>query len=117
MLAKKRVDFVVYGKEKTVLIEFKTNLQFNDLAAAMIEMGAVRKYEAPPEVKQVITSSMHLFPYRANIAGLKELNEMFGSPLDNIWVFCQGPELKFNVQEIEEFRNVLAGRKNPQNLT
>ena len=72
MLMEKKIDYVVYCKEKTVLIEFKTNLQFNDLAAAMIEMAAVKKYE-PLLDKPIITSSMHLYPSNVSIKGLKRI--------------------------------------------
>lgn len=107
MLMKKKIDYVIHCKEKTILIEFKTNFQFNDLAAAMIEMAAVKKYE-PSSDKRIITSSMHLYPSNVSIEGLKGLNEMFGSPLEKIWIFCKGPELKFDVSEIIKFRNELA---------
>ena len=107
MLKKKRIDYVIYCKEKTVLIEFKTNLQFNDLSAAMIEMGVIKKYNTKSKIKSIVTSSLHLFPNNVNITGLKELNKKFGSPLDNIWVFCKGPELIFDIPEIIKFRNEL----------
>ena len=105
MLRKKRVDFVVFGERKNFTFEFKTNLQFNDLAAAMVEMAMVRKYKP---IKPIVTASIHLFPYRTNVQGLREMNAMFHPlPLNRIWVFCKGPKLEFDVEEIKEFREVL----------
>ncbi len=107
MLMKKRIDFLIACDKKTVLIEFKTNLQFNDLSAAMVEMELVKKFNKLSFIRPIETSSIHLFPYSSNCEGLKGMNILLGSPIDKIWVFCKGPELIFDVNEIIKFRNEL----------
>ena len=103
LLIRKRIDFSIDGKEKTLLIEFKTNVQFNDLAAAMVEMSAIKSFAARKPDKEVRTASLHLFPYRTNVDGLRLLNVALGNPLDHIWVLCT-PELKYDIDAIKSFR-------------
>lgn len=103
LLSRKRVDFAIEGKNTALLIEFKTNVQFNDVSAAMVEMMAVKKFYSAKTAKAVSTASLHLFPYRTNVAGLRLLNSTLGNPLDNIWIFCT-PELEFDTDAIRAFR-------------
>lgn len=105
LLKSKRVDFVLEGEGKCLLVEFKTNINFNNLSAAMTEMAVVKKFANARFANSTFTSSLHLFPYRANVKGLRELNICLGSPLDFIWVLCEGPQLKFDIQAIKEFRS------------
>lgn len=107
MLKRKRIDFLIETQKSLLLIEFKTNLQFNDVAAAMIEMGIVKKYKKRINKKNIITGSLHLFPFKSNIVGIKEMNSLFETPLDNIWIFCKGPELSFDTKAIMNFRNMI----------
>lgn len=102
LLSRKRIDFAIEGKEKTLLVEFKTNVQFNDIAAAMVEMLAVKKF-ATKNHCQVITASLHLFPYRTNVEGIRSLNDALEKPLEHIWVMCT-PELKYDIAAIKSFR-------------
>ncbi len=103
LLRKKRVDFSIIGKKLVLLVEFKTNIQFNDIAAAMIEMAAVKKFVSKNFEKKLLTSSLHLYPYRSNLEGLRQLNIELGSPLDFIWVFCT-PAQQFDIETIRQFR-------------
>ena len=112
----KTVDFVLRKEEATTLaeadtflVEFKTNLTFNDLAAAMLEMAAVKKFASSNgNARRIRTASLHLLCSK-DAASLKEVNEVMEQPLDCIWVFCkkgQGQnQQQFNVTEIEQFRN------------
>lgn len=100
----KRVDFLFEKDASRLFIEFKTNFNFNDLAAAMVEMAMVKKFITPTDGLKHVTASLHLFPYRANIAGLHALNTSMGSPLDHIWILCKGPVLTFDIPAIHEFR-------------
>lgn len=103
LLGKKRVDFSIIGEKLVLLVEFKTNIQFNDIAAAMIEMAAVKKFVSKNFGKKLLTSSLHLYPYRSNVEGLRQLNIELGSPLDFIWVFCT-PAQQFDIEAIRQFR-------------
>jgi hypothetical protein len=108
LLGKKRIDFSITNNKTgaVLLIEFKTNVQFNDVSAAMVEMASVKKFAKAPRKLQ--TASLHLFPYRTNVDGLRALNKELGSPLDHIWVFCT-PQLNFDVKAIENFRSSIGG--------
>ncbi len=104
LISAKRIDFVIEGTStsKQLFIEFKTNINFNDLSAAMIEMAIVKRLA---KGKAIATGSLHLFPPASNLDGLKALNrEFFCSPLDFIWVLCERPSQKFNISAIKEFR-------------
>jgi hypothetical protein len=107
LLNAKRVDFVVERQHKRLLIEFKTSINFNDLAAAMTEMLVVKKFAKAHTSGTIFTSSLHLFQYKTNVEGLRELNRSLSSPLDFIWVLCKAPPLKFDVNAITEFRNAV----------
>lgn len=104
LLSKKRVDFRLEGKDQDILIEFKTNIQFNDLAAAMVEMQTVKMFKPP--TKKIVTASLHLFPSSTNVEGLMQLNEKLGKPLDHIWVLCNQDQ-EFDVKEIKKLRSIL----------
>lgn len=112
LLAKKRLDFEFVGKCGIVLVEFKTNFQFNDYAAAMIEMGSIKKYSLKNENnycitnngKIITTASLHLFPYLTNVNGLIALNRDMDSPIDKTWILCDKNQ-KFNLEEVKKFRN------------
>ena len=107
LLNKKTVDFVLKRErcQKRLLIEFKTNIQFNDLSAAMMEMVAVRKFANSEMKTNLFTGSLHLFPYLTNVEGLRALNQSLEPrPLDFIWVFCDRQQ-KFNVEAIKCFRD------------
>lgn len=103
LLSGKKADFAIRNnsKDAAILIEFKTNVQFNDVAAAMVEMMAVKKFRSFAKLK---TASLHLFPYKTNVAGLRSLNDAFGNPLDHFWVFCT-PDQKFDINAIQAFRD------------
>lgn len=102
LLSSKRVDFVIKGKNSSLLIEFKSNVQFNDISAAMVEMQVVKKFQSK-KLNKISTASLHLFPYKTNVEGLRSLNSALGNPLDNIWVLCT-PELEFDLKAIRAFR-------------
>jgi len=106
LLKNKRVDFFIAGKNVDLFIEFKTNLQFNDLAAAMVEMAALKRFFSPEKTKTVQTASLHLFPSQPDIEGLRALNAVIGNPpLDHIWVLCKAqPEFRFDIDAIKSFR-------------
>lgn len=106
LLNKKTVDFVLKRErcQRRLLIEFKTNIQFNDLSAAMMEMVAVKKFGTPEMKTNLFTGSLHLFPYLTNVDGLRALNESFDPrPLDFIWVLCDRHQ-KFDIEAIKCFR-------------
>ena len=110
LLNKKRLDFHVRGKKGELLIEFKTNMSFNDLAAAMVEMSLVKKYA--PNIR---TASLHLYPSSANVEGLRELNKTTGAPLDFIWVLFPSKKLMIDddaIKAIKAFRNDVANAIN-----
>lgn len=107
LLSKKKVDFALGKDSKSLLIEFKTNVQFNDVAAAMIEMMVVKRFSDKKAQKTTTTASLHLFPYRTNVEGLRLLNDSLGRPLDYIWILCT-PDLKFDSNAIKSFRNDLS---------
>ncbi len=101
----KKVDFLVQKQEARLFIEFKTNINFNDLSAAMVEIAVVKKFIATPSMDKIFTGSLHLFPYTADVEGLRELNQVMGQSLDFIWVLCcQWPSPKFDIQAICRFR-------------
>lgn len=106
LLTKKKIDFAIKGNSKTLLIEFKTNVQFNDVAAAMVEMMAVKKFANELTKKSVSMGSLHLFPYRTNVDGLRLLNTSLERPLDHIWILCT-PDLQYDIDAISSFRNDL----------
>jgi len=85
-ILQKRVDFVLRKKERLFFIEFKTNLNFNDLAAAAVEMAIVKHCLGK---KSIRTNSLHFWPWLADVDGLKAVNELVQSPIDDIWVFCK----------------------------
>lgn len=104
LLKSKRIDFLLEKDAKRIFIEFKTNLNFNDLAAAMVEMAVVKKFLPKQKHDHYFTGSLHLFPSQPNVAGLRELNESLGKPLGFISVLCTR-EQKFDIGAIKKFRD------------
>jgi hypothetical protein len=105
LLSSKRIDFVLQSGSKYLFVEFKSNIQFNDVSAAMVEMAAVKKFSFVPETSKVFTGSLHLFPNATNVTALWELNTSLCSPLDFIWVLCKrGPLPKFDIPAINQFK-------------
>ena len=109
LIKRKRIDFVIerpgYGVQ---FVEFKSNLTFNDLAAAMVEMQIIKKFVLNSKNRRIHTASLHLFPGRTNVAALREFNKVMGLPIDDIWVFCTGPKVAFDIKEIKGFRSSIA---------
>src|SRR5262249_55581886 len=98
LLSSKRIDFVLQNGSKFVFIEFKSNIQFNDISAGRVEMAAVKTFSVVAEHSNICTGSLHLFPGTTNVAALEELNTSLGSPLDFIWVLCKrGPLPVFDI--------------------
>jgi len=104
LLKRKRVDFSVKRGETLVLIEYKTNLSFNDISAAIAEMFLVKKYA---KNKKIFTAALFLYPASGDISLFVKLNEIMGSALDAIWVLGQGTKAsyKYNLQAFETMRD------------
>ena len=108
----KAVDFVLKGAGgQLYFIEFKTNLTFNDLAAAMVEMALVKMHltgkthSERRNGNKVRTASIHLFPKNTSVEELMDINSVFGSPLDKIWVLCgSGDKPQFCIKELKALR-------------
>lgn len=103
----KRVDFVVTGNGKKLLIEFKTCIDFNALAAAMLEIKLVKMFCRPDLKENIRTGVLHLYPNTQNIPGLQTMNKKFDSPLDNIWILGKSNNGSpvFDIEAIKGFRN------------
>lgn len=111
-LKSKRIDFLLEKGAKRVLIEYKTNSQFSDVSAAMVEMHMFMKFLPRQKngKKDTWTASLHLFPSTPSVAVLRRLNEELGKPLDEIWVLCkEGEKLPvFDIAAIKKFRKDIA---------
>lgn len=92
LLKRKRVDFSVRRGEALLLIEFKTNLSFNDISAAIAEMHLVKKYATS---NRLHTAVLFLYPASGNIDMFIELNKIMGSALDAIWVLGRGTKASY----------------------
>ncbi len=103
LLSRKRVDFLIEGNGNLLFIEFKTNVQFNDHAAAMVEMALLKKYIRPEYKNKIKTASLHLFPFTTNVKGLMALNKELGMPLDDSWILCT-KNLEFDRQALIDMR-------------
>lgn len=109
LLSTKRVDFVAKNSSssnnKELVIEFKSNIQFNDFSAAIVQMAAIKRFLKKDIENSIITASLHLFPFKANTNGLKALNSELWhqKAIDHIWILCN-PLLEFNIGEIKKLR-------------
>lgn len=103
MLKKKRVDISVEREPISLLIEFKTNLTFNDLSAAIAEMALVKASKHKGKIR---TGALQLYPAAWGIDALSELNRIMGAPLDAIWVLCRKTKssFEFDLPAIESMR-------------
>jgi hypothetical protein len=104
LLKRKRVDFSVKRGGALVLIEYKTNLSFNDISAAMAEMLLVKKYATS---EKILTAALFLYPASGSIAMFSTLNTIMGSALDAIWVLGRGTKAsyEYDLQAFETMHN------------
>jgi len=107
LVRRKKVDFVLNRGQKSLLVEFKSSLSFNDLSAAIVEMTLAKKF-APDLVRdgKLKTASLHLYPAASSNEALREMNSMLDSPLDAIWILCRktSTAFEFDIDAINKLR-------------